>query len=111
MVVALPISMINTYQEVSNMARRFSMLPVAFTAVVATSLVSFDATAMTAYSRKYNLECVKCHDKVPTLNEFGKEFMKNDFELPGIKKVYKSEDELKDSKALKERKEGKDRKE
>lgn len=40
------------------------------------------ASAMSAFSRKYKMQCDGCHtSKLPQLNEFGIEFYKNGFEL------------------------------
>lgn len=48
-------------------------------------LLAVDAQAMTAFSRKYRMNCKTCHTKVPELNDFGSVFMKNGFAMPGEK--------------------------
>ena len=42
-----------------------------------------DTHSMSAFSRKYRLECGACHAKVPGLNKFGVSFMENNFTIPG----------------------------
>lgn len=51
--------------------------------VVVQLCAAAQADAMTAFSRKYKIECVVCHTKLPDLNAFGLAFMKNDFKIPG----------------------------
>jgi hypothetical protein len=41
-----------------------------------------DAAAMSAFSRKYGMQCDGCHSKIPKLNDFGTAFLKNGFVLP-----------------------------
>ncbi|AJE04818.1 hypothetical protein GPICK_05090 [Geobacter pickeringii] len=43
------------------------------------------ADAMSAFARKYNVNCDMCHSKIPQLNEFGMAFRKNGFVIPGQK--------------------------
>jgi hypothetical protein len=49
------------------------------------------ASAMSAFSRKYKMECSGCHtSKLPQLNEFGIEFYKNGFVLSKQEEVPKT---------------------
>uniref|UniRef100_A0A831UA51 Cytochrome C n=1 Tax=Geobacter metallireducens TaxID=28232 RepID=A0A831UA51_GEOME len=42
------------------------------------------AQAMSAFSRKYGMKCDSCHrQRIPELNDFGVEFYRNGFTLPG----------------------------
>lgn len=42
------------------------------------------AHAMSAFSRKYGMKCDSCHrQRIPELNDFGVEFYRNGFALPG----------------------------
>ncbi|BBA69594.1 cytochrome C [Geobacter sulfurreducens] len=51
--------------------------------VVAASLwLTADASAMSAFARKYGMQCDGCHSRIPKLNEFGTAFLKNGFAIP-----------------------------
>ncbi|WP_145018783.1 hypothetical protein [Geobacter argillaceus] len=51
-------------------------------AILATFCSAGTASAMSAFSRKYKMQCDGCHtSKLPQLNEFGIEFYKNGFVL------------------------------
>lgn len=50
--------------------------------VVVSLWLCADAAAMSAFSRKYGMQCDGCHSKIPKLNEFGIAFLKNGFTLP-----------------------------
>lgn len=44
-----------------------------------------NADAMSAFARKYNVNCDVCHSKIPQLNEYGLIFKSNGFVIPGQK--------------------------
>ncbi len=49
------------------------------------SLISFFSLELCAapmFARQYNISCTTCHSAFPKLNEFGKEFMSNNFRMP-----------------------------
>lgn len=41
-----------------------------------------DASAMSAFSGKYGMQCDGCHSRIPKLNDFGTAFLKNGFAIP-----------------------------
>lgn len=53
--------------------------------ILALACMGGTANAMSAFSRKYNVNCDMCHSKIPQLNEFGMVFKKNGFAIPGQK--------------------------
>src|ERR1700675_3761387 len=56
------------------------MLQVAVYAVVMFALVS-PASAIPAFARKYSLRCTSCHESWPVLNDFGRSFRDNGYQL------------------------------
>src|ERR1700680_871775 len=40
------------------------------------------ASAIPAFSRKYQTSCTTCHNNYPELNDFGEAFKKNGFKFP-----------------------------
>lgn len=56
-------------------------LAVVFTAVVS-FISSTSAYAIPAFSKKYEIACVSCHDTTPKLNEFGEKFKINGWQMP-----------------------------
>ncbi|AAR34388.1 cytochrome C [Geobacter sulfurreducens] len=51
-------------------------------AVAASLWLIADASAMSAFARKYGMQCDGCHSRIPKLNEFGTAFLKNGFAIP-----------------------------
>ncbi|WP_373035837.1 hypothetical protein [Sulfurimonas sp.] len=52
------------------------------------SLIAFFSIELYAapmFARKYNVSCTTCHSAFPKLNEYGKEFMSNNFRMPNWK--------------------------
>ncbi len=43
---------------------------------------SLELWAAPMFARQYNVSCTTCHSAFPKLNEFGKEFMANNFRMP-----------------------------
>src|SRR3984893_6501380 len=56
------------------------MLQVAVFAVVMFVFVS-PASAIPAFARKYSLRCTACHESWPVLNDFGRNFRDNGYQL------------------------------
>ncbi len=56
------------------------MLQVAVLAIVAFVFVS-PASAIPAFARKYSLRCTACHESWPVLNDFGRNFRDNGYQL------------------------------
>lgn len=46
------------------------------------SFFSIQLCAAPMFARQYNVSCTTCHSAFPKLNEFGKEFMANNFRMP-----------------------------
>ncbi|NOR42153.1 MAG: hypothetical protein GQ572_02375 [Gammaproteobacteria bacterium] len=44
-----------------------------------------NSEAMPVFARKYNISCVACHSAFPRLNEFGEQFVSDNFRLPNWK--------------------------
>ena len=40
-----------------------------------------DASAIPAFARKYGLQCTGCHEAWPTLNDFGRAFRDNGYQM------------------------------
>jgi len=53
--------------------------------ITAVMLIPAKTEAMPVFARKYNMSCVTCHAAFPRLNEFGKQFVKDNFRLPNWK--------------------------
>ncbi len=49
------------------------------------SLIPRDAEAIPVFARKYKLSCNACHAAFPRLNEFGEQFVANNYRLPNWK--------------------------
>jgi len=56
-----------------------------FLFVVLLSMIPSKGEAMPAFARKYNMSCVACHSAFPRLNEFGEQFVSDNFRLPNWK--------------------------
>ena len=56
-----------------------------FLLIGAISLIPAKAEAMPAFARKYNLSCAACHAAYPRLNEFGEQFIADNYRLPNWK--------------------------
>lgn len=57
------------------------------------------ASATSQWARKYKVECSMCHQGFPRLNEFGEQFMRNGYQMPGEEteaKEYMALDNLSD---------------
>jgi len=64
--------------------RLFTRLVLSF--IVALSLIqSFSAQAAPLFARQYGISCVTCHAAFPKLNDFGKQFVANNYRLPNWK--------------------------
>lgn len=50
--------------------------------LVALLIYAGDAFSIPVFARKYNLTCFACHAGMPTLNEFGKRFKANGYQIP-----------------------------
>lgn len=50
---------------------------------VAVSWPIYDAYAIPAFARKYDVSCTTCHTAPPRLNTFGERFLENGYQLPG----------------------------
>jgi len=48
-------------------------------------IIPAKSEAMPVFSRKYNISCVTCHAAFPRLNEFGEQFVSDNFRLPNWK--------------------------
>ncbi len=59
------------------------MLMLLLCIVLGIVLCSNEASAIPAFSRKYNLGCNTCHTIYPQLNEFGRDFKNNGYRTPG----------------------------
>lgn len=44
-----------------------------------------DSEAIPAFARKYNMSCIACHAAFPRLNEFGEQFVSDNYRLPNWK--------------------------
>lgn len=66
------------------MDKKLKLLTGMFLVLALTSMVG-TASAMSAFSRKYNVNCDTCHSNIPQLNEFGLIFKNNGFVIPGQK--------------------------
>lgn len=49
------------------------------------SLFTPSAHAIPVFARQYNLTCITCHAAFPRLNSFGKQFISDNYRLPGWK--------------------------
>ncbi len=58
----------------------FLLLLVLFVLMIPTK-----STAMPAFARKYNISCVACHAAFPRLNEFGEQFIRDNYRLSNWK--------------------------
>ncbi len=69
-------------------------LAVAFLLVVVflSCLVS-ESHAIPLFARKYNTTCFTCHTTEPLLNEFGRRFQANGFQLPGTSEKFAQADQ------------------
>ncbi|MDH4083988.1 MAG: hypothetical protein OEV99_10605 [Nitrospira sp.] len=69
------------------MLNRLSTALVASAILIITILSSFifpdPAQAIPAFARKYNVNCTTCHTAPPILNQFGRRFLENGYQLPG----------------------------
>jgi hypothetical protein len=67
---------------------------VAFLLVVVTiTVVVPEAGAIPLFARKYNTTCFTCHTTEPLLNEFGRRFQANGFQLPGTSEKFAQADQ------------------
>ena len=48
-------------------------------------MIPTNSEAMPVFARKYNMSCVTCHAAFPRLNEFGKQFVSDNYRLPNWK--------------------------
>jgi len=48
-------------------------------------MIPAKSEAMPVFSRKYNISCITCHAAFPRLNEFGEQFVSDNFRLPNWK--------------------------
>lgn len=49
------------------------------------AFIAIESYAAPMFARQYNVSCTTCHSAFPKLNEFGKEFMANNFRMPNWK--------------------------
>src|ERR1700686_5722235 len=65
------------------MARKGSLQRVLQLAVFAVVMFVFvsPASAVPAFARKYSLRCTACHESWPVLNDFGRNFRDNGYQL------------------------------
>ncbi|MDX2369128.1 MAG: hypothetical protein QNK36_12105, partial [Colwellia sp.] len=61
------------------MLKRF--LTCTFAALLLLSMVIKAPHAMPVFARQYNVPCSTCHSAFPRLNDFGEQFIKNNFRL------------------------------
>ncbi len=52
-------------------------------AILSSSLTPPPAHAIPAFARKYAVNCMVCHVRVPRLNQFGQRFLENGYQMPG----------------------------
>lgn len=52
-------------------------------ALIITAVLAFDAEAIPAFARKYNMSCKVCHAPFPKVKPYGEDFAANGFQLPG----------------------------
>lgn len=52
-------------------------------ALIFTAVLAFDAEAIPAFARKYNMSCKVCHAPFPKVKPYGEDFAANGFQLPG----------------------------
>jgi len=63
-----------------------TVLSVTFFLLLFTLLMLPDkAQAIPAFARSYNMSCITCHAAFPRLNEFGEQFIENNYRLPNWK--------------------------
>jgi len=48
-------------------------------------MIPAKSEAMPAFARSYNMSCAACHAAFPRLNEFGEQFVSDNFRLPNWK--------------------------
>ena len=48
-------------------------------------MIPTKSEAMPVFARKYNMSCVACHAAFPRLNEFGEQFVSDNYRLPNWK--------------------------
>ena len=48
-------------------------------------IIPTKSEAMPVFARKYNMSCVACHAAFPRLNEFGEQFVSDNYRLPNWK--------------------------
>ena len=56
-----------------------------FLLVLAVLIIPTKSEAMPAFARTYNMSCVTCHAAFPRLNEFGEQFVSDNYRLPNWK--------------------------
>ena len=56
-----------------------------FLLILLVLIIPAKSEAMPVFSRKYNISCVTCHAAFPRLNEFGEQFVSDNFRLPNWK--------------------------
>src|ERR1035437_6428069 len=52
------------------------------------AITAQQASAIPAFSRKYQTSCTTCHSDYPELNDFGEAFKKNGFKFPKDDEVF-----------------------
>jgi hypothetical protein len=66
----------------SPLMRWIGFVSAVATMFLAMTMFASDASAVSQFSRKYDLPCSMCHTKFPRLNYFGERFMMNGFQIP-----------------------------
>jgi len=56
-----------------------------FLLVFSVLMIPKNSEAIPAFARKYNMSCIACHAAFPRLNEFGKQFVSDNYRLPNWK--------------------------
>ena len=56
-------------------------------------LIGNDAHAVPLFARKYNTTCFTCHTTPPLLNDFGRRFQANGYQLPGTNEKFAQADQ------------------
>ncbi|MCG6937483.1 MAG: hypothetical protein LJE83_04840 [Gammaproteobacteria bacterium] len=56
-----------------------------FLLVISVSMIPANSEAIPAFARKYNISCNTCHAAFPRLNEFGRQFVSDNYRLPNWK--------------------------
>ncbi len=56
-----------------------------FMLIVSALIMPSKSEAMPAFARQYNISCTACHAAFPRLNEFGEQFVNDNYRLPNWK--------------------------